>query len=117
MSGYDTVLMVDRIRNRAAALGFMLAYPKWYRGDGSDLVAIQPLDDQALPIYTRDAEFFTGTLQQLDSFLAGIEWAREYDRMLRVSDTQRRERREQDHRNRELARALAQAQQPQGLNP
>jgi len=117
MSGYNTVLMVDRIRNRAAALGFMLAYPKYSRGDGDDLVSIQPRDTEALPIYTRDAQFFTGTLQQLDSFLAGIEWARDYDRMLRVSDARRRERREQDFRNRELARALAQAEQPQGLNP
>jgi hypothetical protein len=106
MSGYSTVLMVDRIRNRAAALGFMLAYPKYGRGDGQDLVGIRPLDDQVLPIYTRDAEFFTGTLQQLDSFLTGIEWAREYDRMLHVSDTKRRERKEQDFRNRELVRIL-----------
>ena len=108
MSGYETVLFVDRIRDRATALGFRLCYPKFGpRGPGApDYVGLAPLDADSPPIYTQDAELFTGTLEQLEYFLNGIEWARNYDRILRVSDDTKRKRKEQDCRNQNLANLL-----------
>ena len=37
-----------------------------------------------MPIYSRDAEVFCGTLEQLDVWLRGVEWARNYDYLLRA---------------------------------
>jgi hypothetical protein len=106
MSGYDTVMMIDRLRERAHKLGFVLGYPKHGWGDRGDVVSIRPKDQDALPIYDRNAEFFCGTLAQLRSFFDGIEWARQYDEMLKLSNTKKRERKEQDCRNRKLLQML-----------
>jgi hypothetical protein len=61
----------------------------------------------SLPIYSRDAELFTGTIEQLEVWLRGLEWARDYDRMLlgKALD-KKRQRREQDHRNQQLLEHL-----------
>jgi hypothetical protein len=69
-------------------------------------VALVPKDKDALPIYSRDAAFFVGTLEEADKFMQGILWARDYDDMLKVSDVAKRERKEQDERNRQLVRLL-----------
>ena len=87
MSGYHTILKCERIKEHADKLGFMLCYPRhgWGGTDNVDTVAIKPKDKDSLPIYARDAQFFSGTIDEMESFLRGIEWARDYDRMLRVS--------------------------------
>lgn len=108
MSGYHTVMMVERIKERADKLGFTLCYPRhgWGGSDRVDTVAIKPKDNDALPIYARDTQLFNGTIEQLDSFFTGIEWARQYDDMLRLSNEKKRERKEQDERNRKLVAML-----------
>lgn len=114
MSGYQTVLMVERIKERADKLGFMLCYPKhgWGGRDSVDTVAIKPKDADSLPIYARDAQFFCGTIVQLASFFEGLEWARQYDEMLRLSNEKKRARKEQDIRNEKLVRMLQTGQDP-----
>lgn len=105
MSGYSTVRLVKELEFKADELGFMLSYPKsgWISEDENyDLVAIKPKDQDSLPIYARDAELFLGTLQELRKWFQGVEWARTYDRMLKVSDDTKRKRKEQDVRNRQL---------------
>ena len=107
MSGYHTILKCERIKERADKLGFMLCYPRhgWGSNRGDDYVAIKPKDD-SLPMYARDAELFCGTIDDLNSFFAGLEWARQYDEMLRLSNSKKRERKEQDERNRKLVSLL-----------
>jgi len=112
MSGYQMILKCERIRERADKLGFMLCYPKFGNRD-IDMVGIKPKDQYSFPIYARDAEFFYGTIDELESFLAGIEWARNYDEMLKVSDNKKRERKEQDERNRQLVRLLRDEKVPE----
>ena len=66
-----------------------------------------PKDADSLPIYCRDAQFFAGTLEGVASWMQGVEWARDYDRMVidkKMDD--KRERKEQDERNRILLRTL-----------
>jgi hypothetical protein len=107
MSGYHMILQIERLKEQADKLGFMLCYPKagWGQEHG-DMVAIKPKDKDALPIYARDAQFFTGTIDEMMSFFRGIEWARQYDEMLKVSSVAKRERKEQDERNRQLVQML-----------
>lgn len=103
MAGYQSVLNLRRLEEEVDALGFMLCHPKhnsW--STDSDMVAIKPKDSQSLPIYTRDAEMFQGSLEQLRVWLQGVKWAREYDSMLRVSDDKKRAKKEDEERARQF---------------
>jgi hypothetical protein len=114
MSGYNMILQIERLKETADKLGFMLCYPRagWGQEHG-DTVGIKPKDKDALPIYARDAQFFTGTIDEIMSFFRGIEWARQYDEMLRVSTPEKRGRKEQDERNKQLVRMLRDEKVPE----
>ena len=105
MSGYNAILYMRRLEKEVNQLGFMMCHPK-NRFDEGDMVALKPLDDEAVPIYSRDAEVFVGSLEQLGVWLRGVEWARNYDSMLRVADDKKRARKEQDLRNTQMAQRL-----------
>jgi hypothetical protein len=105
MSGYNTVLKIRRLEEEINKLGFRWGNSKhgaWGGNDYGDVVALFPKDD-CLPIYSRDAEMFTGTIEQLEVWLQGFQKAREYDRMLMgKTHEKKRKRLEQDYRNLEL---------------
>ena len=108
MAGYSAVLMVDRLREQASTLGFRLCFPKhsYDSGQRGDSVSIIPKDDESLPMYSRDAEIFTGTLEELKVFFRGLEWARQYDDMLKLSNNKKRSEKEQNIRNQQLCQIL-----------
>ena len=68
-----------------------------------------PKDHEALPIYSRDAELFVGSIERLEDWLAGVKWARDYDMMLRLSDDKKRNGAEQKQRNRNLMQSIKQS--------
>jgi hypothetical protein len=111
MSGYQSILALRRLESEVDALGFMLSAPRHgstYDPEYRDMVAIKPKDQHSLPVYARDAELFVGTLKDLEQWLRGVKWARDYDRMLFGKRHEaNRERREQDERNRQLMAVLA----------
>lgn len=86
MSGYTTYTRWQRIEEQAKLLGFRLGNP---RHNGHDLVSLYPADD-ALPIYSRDAEIWTGSFSEIEIFMSGWAKAQSYDQMLRMSDDKRR---------------------------
>jgi hypothetical protein len=111
MSGYQTILNLRRLEERVDRLGFRMGNPKngnYYKEYG-DTVALFP-KDQELPIYSRDAEIYVGTLEGMEIWLNGFEKAREYDRMLlgKTHET-KRQRFEQDYRTRELMKQIKEA--------
>ena len=107
MAGYNAILTLRRLEKEVNDLGFMFANSKnGWGNDISDRVALKPKDADAVPVYARDAEIFCGTLEELQVWVRGVTWAREYDTMLKLSNTEKRERKEQDERNRQLARLL-----------
>jgi hypothetical protein len=107
MAGYNAIMSLRRLETEVNNLGFMFSHPKnGWGNDISDRVALKPKDLDALPIYARDAEIFCGTLEELQIWIRGVHWAREYDTMLRLSTAEKRERKEQDERNRQLANLL-----------
>jgi len=106
MSGYNAVLSLRRLEAEVDKLGFMLCAPKhgnWGGNEYDDRVAVKPKDADSLPIYTRDAELFTGTLEQLRIWLQGVQWAREYDMMLKLSDEKKRTIKEDAERARQFS--------------
>lgn len=105
MSGYATFNRWKRIADFADKLGFRLGNPKhgnWGGAGDADVVAIFP-KDQELPVYTRDAEIFCGTFDQLAVFLNGWERAQQYDMLLRLSDEKKRKKAEDKERERQEA--------------
>jgi hypothetical protein len=70
-------------------------------------VALIPKDSNALPIYSRDAVMFAGSLEGAAYWMQGVMWAREYDRLTidRKMD-EKRERKEQDERNKQMVKIL-----------
>lgn len=106
MSGYSLVLKIRKIEEECDRLGFMLCHSKYGHHREGDNLAIKPKDENSLPLYSRDAEPFTGTLKELEVWLMGVQWARDYDNMLFGHMDKKRDRKEQDYRNRELANIL-----------
>jgi len=106
MSGWNTIRLIRRLETQADKLGMKFAAYKYDNEFGAN-VALIPKDDNTLPIYTRDAQFFSGTLEGAENWMQGVEWARDYDRMVIAKDMDtKRERKEQDERNRILLRTL-----------
>ena len=111
MAGYQSVIELRRLEADLDSMGLMLCNPKhggWTGDNYSDRAGVKPKDEDALPIYTRDAELFTGTLEQIRTWMVGVKWARDYDMMLRMSDEKKRAKKEDDYRHREMLRKLAQ---------
>jgi len=111
MAGYQAILNLRKLEARIDRLGFRMGNPKNgnYRQEFGDLVALFPKED-TLPIYSRDAEIYVGTLEAMEYWLNGFEKAREYDRMLMgQAHEKKRERKEQDYRNRELLKKIKEA--------
>jgi hypothetical protein len=109
MSGYETILKIRRLEKECDDLGFMLCRSKYGHGriDGLDVLALKPKDEASLPVYSRDAELFHGSIADLEVWLRGIQWARQYDRFLfGVKHDRARERKEVDERARQVAAVL-----------
>jgi hypothetical protein len=115
MSGWNTIERVRRLEEQIDALGFKFAKSKhseWH--DDNGYLSLKPKDPDALPIYNRDAELYVGSLEQLETWLAGVRWAREYDMMLRISDDKKRAAGEQKERNRQLMQTLKEGRRAEG---
>jgi hypothetical protein len=105
MSGYTQILEIRRLEERVTQLGFKFANAR-HSDHFGELLALVPKDAEAVPIYCRDAEVFVGTLKDLQYWLRGVEWARDYDRMLKVSSDDSRGKMEQKELNRQLLRSI-----------
>ena len=103
MTGYSTYTRWQRIEAQAKSLGFRLGNLKHGQWGGSgdlDQVALFP-DEEALPIYARDAEIFVGTFAHIEVFLNGWVRAQQYDAMLRMTDEKKRKKYEDKERERQ----------------
>jgi hypothetical protein len=74
--------------------------------DFGDVVALKARDE-CLPIYSRDAELFVGTIEELERWIQGFQFARKYDSMiLGKKHDALRDRKEQDYRNVRLLKQI-----------
>ena len=112
MSGWNTIRQIRILEEQADKLGLKFAAYKYDNRQGEN-VALVPKDPNALPIYTRDTQLFSGSLEGAAYWMQGVMWAREYDRLTvdRNLD-KKRERKEQDERNRILLKTLKDGKPP-----
>ena len=100
-TNWNKLQQIERVVANANSLGFDLTVGRdTYQRDGN-LIYLVPLDDK-FPHYSRGAEIFCGSIEDIELWLKGIEWARTYDMMLRISSDKKRDEREQVERNRQL---------------
>jgi len=79
-----------------------MCHSQTFNNEFGDVVALKPRDD-CLPVYSRDAEVFIGTIQDLERWIQGFHVARKYDSLLLGNKHDAlRDRKEQDYRNRQL---------------
>ena len=112
MTGFMFIEKLRRLENELDKLGLVMTPAVTYVDHWSntnknyDTVAVKVKDSESLPIYTRDALIFTGTIEDTAIWVQGVLWAREYDMMLNLSDNTKRNRKEQDERNRQLVKLI-----------
>ena len=106
MSGWNTIRKIRNLEERADKLGLKFTAYKHDDMYGEN-VALVPKDKDALPIYSRDAVLFAGSLEDADKFMQGVLWARDYDTMVVDKNLAvKRERKEQDERNKQMVKIL-----------
>ena len=116
MSGWNTIQRIKRVEQLVNEIGFKFSKSKhsdWTEDHGA--LSLVPKDADALPIYSRDAELFVGSLERLEDWLAGVKWARDYDMMLKLSDDKKRMAAEQKEKNRILMRMIKEGKQVEGV--
>jgi hypothetical protein len=106
---------VRKVELEAAELGFRFTYPKFGSMHELDTIGLAPLEDN-FPVYSRDAELFAGTLQDVEKFLHGIRWITMYYTQLKLVDDEKVKRKEQDYRNRNLIDIIANNGDNNGTN-
>ncbi len=117
MSGWHSIQEVRKIEEQVTKLGFKFGKPRHAGGmmdpGYQDMVSLMP-GEECLPIYNREAEIFTGTLAQVRTWLQGVDWARNYDAMHKISTDDKRMAAEQKERNRQLMRTLKEGKRVEG---
>jgi hypothetical protein len=90
--GIDMIERIDRVRELAEFFGFRLGRRQHhaFTDSGTDVIALYPKDNR-LPVYSRDAYLFVGSLSEVENFLDGIQWARKYDNLIGAMSDKRRE--------------------------
>lgn len=106
MIDYNVYYQIKKFEAQAARLGFKIVPYKYSDSTKSQLISLVPIDEM-YPIYTRDAQIFTGTVEELQSFMHGMEWMKKYLTMLSATSDKTIDRKEKDWRNRELMKQMA----------
>jgi hypothetical protein len=102
--GMHTYHRIKVNEDKANNLGFKFK-PDFYGSQTKDKFVLLT-DEHSLPAYRAGAQVFSGNLDELESFLHGIEWARDYDHLLGLKTGQRRERVEKRLRNQQLVKTI-----------
>lgn len=104
VAGWQLLQNYRLTEERANKIGLKFA-PSKFSGMEWDTIALIPLDEH-LPVYNREAEVFQGTLQDISSWLRGIEWSREYDNLMIGKNDEKRKVAEEKYKQRELLKII-----------
>ena len=94
--GINMIERIDRVRDLVDRLGFRIGHSPYHAIEDNDSLSLYAKAD-CLPIYARDAVLFTGTLADLEQWLSGVQWARQYDAYVNACSDKRRGQAEQKY--------------------
>lgn len=81
--GYYDISKIRRIEQRAESVGFKFASPK-YGGRSDTAIGLRLINNEVYPVYSRDTEIFVGSLDDINSFLDGMIFMKNYLAMLKI---------------------------------
>jgi hypothetical protein len=102
--GFQTVIDCRLTEEKANSLGFRFGYSK-RGGNASSTIGLFPASE-CMPTYGRNAELFSGNLDQVKAFLSGIEVNLVYLKSLGVVTDAKIKKKEQEVRNHQLNEIL-----------
>ncbi len=104
VAGWQLLKKYRDVEERANEIGLKMG-PSRYNGFEFDTIALFP-KDECLPIYNREAEVFSGSLQDIDKWIRGVEWSRNYDNLMMSKNDEKRETAERKYQQRELLKTI-----------
>ena len=107
---WNDMQRIKSVEAKADQLGFKLAdtpynTSAWVSIGSTSDIYVKPKDD-CLPHYSRDTYFFSGTIEAIDHWLQGIEWARKYDETLKLTNSKKRTAKEDAERKKHLMKTI-----------
>ncbi len=114
VAGWQLLRSFRDVEERANQIGLKFA-PSRYSGMEFDTIALIPLDEN-LPIYNREAEVFSGTLQDIDKWICGVEWSRNYDNLMMSKNDEKRQTAERKYQQRELLKTIRDGEKQKKLD-
>jgi hypothetical protein len=81
---WNDIQLLDRVVTTLNKLGYKINTAKY--GQGS--IGVYPLEDKN-PLYSRDAEVYTGTIEQIACWMRGVEHQDGYLKMLKATSDER----------------------------
>ena len=110
---WNTIQKIKRVEAMANKLGFEFSVGRDQYIDSGDSIHLIPLGD-ALPHYRRGAEIFSGSVEDIGTWLEGLQFARNYDEMLKLGNDKKRAEREQVERNKQLMKTIKTGKKVEG---
>jgi hypothetical protein len=114
VAGWQLLRSFRDIEERANNIGLRFA-PSKYNGMEFDTIALIPFDEH-LPIYNREAEVFSGSLHDIDKWLRGVEWSRNYDNLMMSKNDEKRKTAENKYQQRELLKIIRDGEKQKKLD-
>ena len=115
MIGADAYRKIQELEREAERLGFVVTFPEHHYQ--TNLLTLRARTDSTadgdvehLPIYWRESNLMSGSVEELIAALAGWRKCMEYLTVLRVVSPGKIQRKEQDYRNQKLMDQLARAE-------
>jgi len=107
---WNDMQRIKSVEAKADQFGFKLAdtpynTSAWVSIGSTSDIYVKPKDD-CLPHYSRDTYFFSGTIEAIDHWLQGIEWARKYDETLKLTNSKKRTAKEDAERKKHLMKTI-----------
>jgi len=81
---WNDIQLLDRVVTTLDKLGYKISPAKY--GQGS--IGVYPLEDKN-PLYSRDAEVYTGSIEQIACWMRGVEHQDGYLKMLKATSDER----------------------------
>jgi hypothetical protein len=111
---WNDLQRIKRVEALANSLGFEFKPGEQTWGTGGDGAIYVKPKDELLPMYSRTATFFIGSIESIENWLDGIVWARHYDDLLKLSNDKKRERQEDLVRQQHLMKTIKAGKLVQG---
>lgn len=103
--GMYTYRRIKDIESKIETLGFKFKTTTYGNPMEYEKFIVITKNDQ-LPVYRNGTEVFIGYLEEIESWVDGIEWARNYDHLLGLKTGLRRERAEKRLKNKKLLETI-----------